>query len=201
MRPLIIFFLVAGLFSCQPPKSDATVQQEVQADDETVPAEFTDVYKDFFTTVKDADELNFNRFIHPQHGLVIIESPGALPKASIVTDIAHFRKEYNNKPFFDFDRNTVGTEMIERELPILDCEDFPRFWSKTGTFTDYVNPLERGDFWKFLDVAEEEKEKIANLVSTIEVTVVNTANYNYHFSKVNGRWYITFIDMRVPCSA
>ncbi|HET6244795.1 MAG: hypothetical protein H0V01_05105 [Bacteroidetes bacterium] len=198
MKSLVLFFICFLLFSCSPKQLS---ENNAEIKNDNGPKDFNYVYEDFFKTVSRGDRDGFNKYIHPVHGLYIIESPGALPSIVNVKDIAVFSPHYNDKSFFVFDRSTVTTKFNHEELPLIDCDNFPDFWTKKGVFVKEENRLSKGNFWEFLDVSEKEKVEVKNLVATIDVTVVNTSNYTWCFSMINMKWYITFIDMREPCSA
>ncbi|MDQ3193064.1 MAG: hypothetical protein M3Q58_15880 [Bacteroidota bacterium] len=196
------FLFIISLFffiSCK--NKPVSEIRTVETVNENSPRDFNFIYEDFFKAVIKGDHQKFNKYIHPEYGLYIIESPGALPSVVNIKDIASFTPHYNSKSFFAFDRSNIATDVNHEPLPVIDCDNFPDFWTKKGVFVQETNTLIKGDFWKFLDISEKEKEAVKNLVQTIDVTVVNTNNYSWHFSMINLKWYITFIDMRVPCSA
>lgn len=206
MKLYNILFVVTTLilFSCNKPQNTASDNQNSNTDSEinesTTPEDFREVYTDFFTAVKDINESRFNNYIHPEMGLFIIEQNGAMPSLTYVTDISKFKRGYDNKYFFDFNLDVIGVELIEQELPKMNCEEFNGY-DKQGCFTQQVNKLAATKFWEFTDVSPELKSKCESAVNTIKWTVINTANYGYYFSQIDGKWYITFIDMRQPCSA
>lgn len=166
----------------------------------STPDDFRDVYTDFFTAVKDKNEKRFNDYIHPQIGLFIIQQDGAMPSLSHVMDISKFKRSFDNKYFFAFNTDFIGLEILEQELPKINCEAYDGY-DKQGCFAQQVNILASTKFWEFTDAAPEIKLKCENAANTIKWSVINTANYGYYFSQIDGKWYITFIDMRIPCSA
>jgi hypothetical protein len=85
-------------------------------------------------------------------------------------------------------------------LPKMNCEEFNGY-DKQGCFTQEINKLAATKFWDFVETSVDVKSKCETAVNTIKWTVINTANYGYYFSQINSKWYITFIDMRQPCSA
>lgn len=201
-----IFFVVATLilFSCNTSQNNNSKSEEVKVNSEisevNISEDFREVYTDFFTAVKDANENRFNDYIHPQTGLFIIEQNGALPSVSHIFDISKFKRSYDNKHFFAFNTDVIGVELIEQELPKINCEEYDGY-DKQGCFTQEINRLAATKFWDFIDDNSEIKSKCEKAVNTIKWSVINTANYGYYFSQINGKWYITFIDMRQPCSA
>ena len=168
---------------------------------QTKPKDFRDVYKEFFLSVVDVKEKDFNQFIHPEKGLYIIESTGAMPQMVNIRDISTFKRANDNKPFFDFDKTKVGIELIEKDIPSVDCDAPPEFYTKSGSFTQEINKFKDSRIWEYAGLPKAEQKKIEELAETIVKTTVNTGNYTYYFSLINNKWHITFIDMRKPCVA
>ena len=102
-----------------------------------------------------------------------------------------------NKLFFDFSFEGVDKELIFEELPEVVCED--EFYNKQGCFAEKVNPLLASQIWNYAGLNEKEIQAIEVLANTVEITVVNTSIYDFYFSKIEGNWYVTFIDLRIPC--
>jgi hypothetical protein len=140
-----------------------------------------------------------NSFIHPEMGMYIIESNGALPSFSLVKDIASYKRISDGKSFFNIDMEKVGTEPLVEALPLVICEE--NIYNKQGCYTQKVNKLKDAGIWDLSEIKEEDKNTMELLSETIQYTVVNTANYTYYFSQINGNWYVTFIDIRIPCAA
>jgi hypothetical protein len=166
----------------------------------TTPDDFREVYTDFFTAIKDINENRFNEYIHPEIGLFIIQQDGAMPSLENVTDISKFKRSYDKKHFFAFNTDVIGIEMIEQELPKINCEEFDGY-DKQGCFTQEINKLAATKFWDFVEAASDLKSNCEKAANAVKWTVINTANYGYYFSQIDGKWYISFIDMRQPCSA
>jgi len=199
-------FIVATLilFSCNSPDN---ISSEIKNDlkeneitESSTPEEFRDVYADFFTAIKDKNEKRFNDYIHPKIGLFIIQQDGALPTLENVKDISKFKRSYDKKHFFSFNLDVIGIELIEQDLPKINCEEFDGY-DKQGCFSKQVNNLEATNLCQYIDADAAFKSKCEETIKTIKWTVINTANYGYYFSQIEGKWYITFIDMRQPCSA
>jgi hypothetical protein len=201
-----ILFVVATLilFSCNTSDNHTSENHNKVTDSEiresTTPEDFREVYTDFFTAVKDVNENRFNEYIHPATGLFIIQQDGAMPSLTHITDIAKFKRSYDKKHFFAFNMDVIGVELIEQELPNMNCEEFDGY-DKQGCFTQQINKLAGTKFWEFIETSPDVKSKCESAANTIKWTVINTANYGYYFSQIDGKWYITFIDMRQPCSA
>jgi len=166
----------------------------------TTPSDFKEVYSDFFSSIIDDNSKTFNSYIHPEHGLYIIESKGGVPVFEKVTDISFFRSSTEKKSIFDINKSKIGLQMIEEELPTVNC-DSAGFYTKRGCFTNEENTFKDSKLWDGSGLDAAEKDKVNKVAQTIVKTIINTANYRYYFSKIEDRWYITFIDMRKPCNA
>lgn len=201
-----ILFVVETLilFSCNTSENNNLENQDTKVNSDVLesntPEDFREVYTDFFTAVKDVNENRFNDYIHPEIGLFIIQQDGAMPSLTHITDIAKFKRSNDKKHFFAFNTDVIGIELIEQELPKINCEEFDGY-DKQGCFAQEVNKLAATKFWDFVETSADVKSKCESTANTIKWTVINTANYGYYFSQINGKWYITFIDMRQPCSA
>ena len=55
--------------------------------------------------------------------------------------------------------------------------------------------------WKYCNLDTGDEEAIAEIARSISRTVINTAIFRAYFSKIEGSWYLTFIDIRSPCVA
>ncbi len=162
--------------------------------------DFKETYKEFFYSIIDGKPEKFNEYIHPDLGLYLIDSKGAIPMVTNVKDISKYVRP-DNKSFFEFDRSKVGYELIEEELPTVDCDNGPDFYSKQGAFTQAVNKLSAEKPWQESKLENGEADKVNAASKTVMITVINTSNYRYYFSKMGDKWYVTFIDLRKPCNA
>ena len=161
--------------------------------------DFKDFYRNFFISLMEDDEMRFNTFINSKRGLYIIDSKGALPVLTNIKDISSYKRP-DGRSIFSVNKSTLGFEMLKEDLPKIDC-DAPKFYSKTGCFTANTNTLMETMVWQYTNLDENTKEDIISLAETVSVTVVNTANYIYYFSFIDGNWYLTFLDIRTPCEA
>jgi hypothetical protein len=206
MKTNKILFIVTTLifFSCNSPVNNSSEikndLKENEITESSTPEEFRDVYTDFFTAIKDENEKRFNDYIHPKIGLFIIQQDGALPTLENVKDISKFKRSYDKKHFFSFNLDVIGIELIEQELPKINCEEFDGY-DKQGCFSKQINNLEATNLCQYIDADAAFISKCEETIKTIKWTVINTANYRYYFSQIDGKWYITFIDMSQPCSA
>ena len=161
---------------------------------------FKDFYRDLFISMMDAKESEFNTFLHPKQGLYVIDSKGALPSIMNVSDISTYQRMADNKSIFSVDEETLGYEMLEEELPRVNC-DTVGFYSKRGSYTSNTNEIIDSEIWKHANLSKEDQERFATYAETISKTCVNTGNYTYYFSFIDGNWYLTVIDLRRPCEA
>ncbi len=161
--------------------------------------QFNWFYGAFAQAAVSGNDSLFNVVIHPKHGLWIIHSSGAMPQFTKVMRIQNYKDEMG-KGLLPFDRDAMMVAPKEEELPKIDC-DSKNFYSKSGCFSQLLNAFAQDKIWKNAALSADKDKEIEELASTIMRTVVNTANYKYYFSLIDGSWYLTFIDVREPCSA
>jgi hypothetical protein len=131
---------------------------------------------------------NFNQFIHPQKGLWIIQSAGAMPQMSRLTQVD------KNFPV-DF------SKAAPEKLPVVNCERSSG-WSSEGCFLQPVNTFKDEKIWTYCGLSKEEESEISRSSQLVSQTVVQTyLNARYYFSLIDSKWYITFVDLRIPCQA
>jgi hypothetical protein len=141
----------------------------------------------------------FNVVIHPKHGLWIIHSEGAMPQFTKVLKISEYKNALG-KSIIPFDKNAMMNVPKEEDLPKIDCNS-KNFYSKSGCFTSMQNVFEAEKIWKHAGLTADVDKEVGQLASTITRTVINTDNFIFYFSLIDGSWYLTFIDVRKPCSA
>jgi len=131
---------------------------------------------------------SINQFIHPQKGLWLIQSAGAVPAMANISQV-----DKN----FPVDFSSVKQE----ELPKTNC-DSPSFWTKDGCFAKEVNTFIDEKIWTYCGLRKEDISKVEELADSVSVTAINTSLYaRYYFSRIDGKWYLTFADLRKPCNA
>lgn len=144
--------------------------------------------EDFTSLVKRISMDNIHQYIHPEKGLWIINSSGAMPTMNHTT---HVDKN------FPVDFSAVKKE----ELPNVNC-DSKSFWTKEGCFAHEINSFKDEKIWTYCGLSKEDEVKIFELAKTISWTVINTSLCaRYYFSLIDGKWYLTFVDLRKPCEA
>lgn len=154
-------------------------------------------YKKLTTAVSTKNQEEFNSCINANFGLNIIESHGAMPEMSKIYAIEKFKSTSGN--FFEVTFSKIEIEPIFEFLPKVICD--VEVYDKQGCFAQEVNPLIESQIWNYAGLNEKEIQAIAFLAETINITVINTSNFTFYFSKIEGKWYLTFLDLRVPCTA
>ena len=137
----------------------------------------------------------------PEFGCYLIENPGAIPLITKITDVEAVLRKATNISTLDFSNIALSASLTEDSLPTVDCDSPDGFYSKEGTFVADVNTFSEEQLWKYIGMDEAEQGPIAKLAETINKTIVNTAGFKAYFSKIGDEWYITFFDIRVPCTA
>ena len=142
----------------------------------------------FTSILKSITISNINQFIHPEKGLWLIQSSGAMPN---MTNTMQVDKN------FPVDFSSVK----EEELPKVNCNS-KSFWTKEGCFTQEVNTFNDEKIWTYCRLSKEDEVKASELAKNISYTVINTSLYaRYYFSKIDSKWYLVFADLRRPCEA
>ncbi|MFH1319871.1 MAG: hypothetical protein ABII90_04355 [Bacteroidota bacterium] len=205
LRNYILYFFSLIIIACTTPTQTDEIKILNKAHESIVefddPQRFADVYDDFFKSIIDSNAENFNKYISPEYGLYIIESAGAMPQMVNVKDISTFRGLNDKRSFFGFNKTDFDCELKEEELPVVDCDSPDGFYTKSGCYTQAVNTFAGEKIWMYCNLQAQQEETVAIVAVTITQTVINTYNYKYYFSLLDGEWYITFIDLRTPCSA
>ena len=147
-----------------------------------------------------SDAPRFNVFIHKDHGLWIIRSNGAMPEMINVKSILGVMTS-NGDSLVPMNREKMASTPSEDPMPIVDC-DSKTHWSQDGCFTSETNTFLKDKIWDYAGLNESDEKKVQELGSGITRVVINTEmNMRFYFSEINGTWYLTFLDMRVPCEA
>lgn len=159
---------------------------------------FLKFYEQLTEAISEKNYEKFNKCIHPYYGLYVIETRGAMPGISKYYDISKY-KSSTNKAFLEFKYSDIKVMPVFDELPMTICDK--DIYDKKGAFAQYSDILKQSQIWNHAGLNEKEIQAIEFLVETVQITVVNTSNYVYHFSKIDEKWYLTFMDIRIPCSA
>jgi hypothetical protein len=160
--------------------------------------EFLSFYKKFTQAILQSDLDAINKCIHSD-GLYFIESNGAMPLIQKVFDVKAYSKTSKPTTFFNLGFDDIEKQPVLDVLPKVICDE--DVFDKNGCFFQEVNPLLSSQIWNYAGLNEKDIQVIEFLAKTIKLTVVNTSNFTYYFSKIEGKMYLTFIDIRVPCTA
>ncbi|MBL4735511.1 MAG: hypothetical protein JKY18_09275 [Flavobacteriales bacterium] len=158
-------------------------------------------YHQLLKALASRDPEGFNNLVHPEFGCYLIDSPGAIPVITLITDIEKVLQKKAERSVFDFSNAFLSFPITEESLPTIDCDSPNGFYSKEGAFVENVNTLAAEKIWEYIGLDVIEQAPIVKLSRTIDKTIVNTAGFRAYFSKIGDQWYITFFDIRVPCTA
>lgn len=176
------------------------IESEVQSEHElsSVEIDFADFYSVFSATIESRNYEMFNGFIHPDNGCYAIESSGAMPVFTSVYDVGEFISKLKAKRFFDLPFVEIDHMVSFESLPNITCE--AQIYDKVGCFANSSEEFKTSEIWNYAGLSEDLVVEVGSLADKVNITVVNTSNYNYHFSKIEERWYISFVDFRVLCA-
>jgi len=189
LRVFFAVFACSVFFSCGNPPKVEIEQFASPAVDSVQPSSEKAVSEDFVSILKGISIANINQYIHPStDGLWLIQSSGAMPNMTNTTQVD------KNFPV-DF------TNCKAEELPKVNC-DSKSLWTKDGCFVQETNMFKEEKIWTYCGLSKEDEAKVAELAQTISWTVINTGFHaRYYFSLIEGKWYLTFVDLRKPCEA
>ncbi len=205
-RVLVFLIFTSIMFACnspQPSELDENTDEMQLDDDEELLSEIyeleegdsleneiavsNEIETEFKSTTKRIaqNHHDFSLTISENYGVYIITQPGAMPS------VEHL---------YELKVSKFSSEVIFEELPKVVCDD--QVYDKNGCFAQEKNPLSESQIWNYTKMNEKEKQAIIALVEKIKYTVIDTENKTtYYFSEIDGEWFLTFIDKRVPCEA
>ena len=104
-------------------------------------------------------------------------------------------------------RSAYEPPVSSATLPFYSCE--LDSWSQEGVFATPVEgymslSTNQGFLDKYTDFVTPDSvmEQMKRCESTVSVAVTNTGDiYKLLYSQVNGRWYLTVVDLVTPCDA
>ena len=211
LRNIALFVSFAlWLTSCQTENSPAFSDEEIEKVQERVTAipvekdeerPFTFYYQQLVVALASGDHAGFNGLIHPEFGCYLIEAPGAVPVITQITNVDKALRKGSERLIINFNDVFLTFPLTEDRLPTIDCDSPEGFYSKEGTYVEDVNNLAEEKIWKYIGLDSAAQKPISELANTVEKTIVNTAGFTAYFSKIGAEWYITFFDIRVPCTA
>lgn len=168
---------------------------------------FEEAFSLFFAALQTSDTTTLNRFIAPSHGLWVIEQPGAMPKMTRVTDIRHFRREFEGRSFFTVRNEVKDCYLEEAEWPTFDCADMDydkgrSGYSKDGCFVWHPGKFTNSGYWNYASLSESEIQTIKESLPFVQRSVLHTAtSFEFHFGFIDGHWRLLFSKLIYPCSA
>jgi len=168
---------------------------------------FEIAFAQFFTALQNSDTTTINQFIHPKHGLWIIEQPGAMPKMTQVTNITTFKREYQNRSFFTVSEEVKTCDLKQETWPTFDCVDMDyeagkSGYSKDGCFVAGPGKFQKSGYWNYASLSEAEIQTINAALPLIQKSVLHTAtSFEFHFGFIDGHWRLLFTKLIYPCSA
>ncbi len=160
---------------------------------------FLQFYQQLVTAIETKNAAAFNQLFYKDYGLYIIENSGAMPEVSKIYEIENYKSSTTKQGFFSLLFDSLSLMPVEEKLPKIVCEK--NSYDKQGCFQENINPLNDSEIWNYANLNEKEVQAIQFISETIKITVVNTHNYTFYFSQINGSWQLSFIDLRIPCTA
>ncbi|GAA4312597.1 hypothetical protein GCM10023183_31730 [Nibribacter koreensis] len=165
-------------------------------------AGFKVMFQAFNQSIQNGDAQAFNQYLDPVHGLYIIDTPGAMPQFTKVTDIRQYKRFYQNLPFFTIKEYFKRCDLQEiAALPKVTCEGEEPYTQK-GCFVADADAFRKNTAYQYTELPDAEKKTIAQIQLLVDKTVLHTASgFKFHFAQINGQWRVLFIDLMIPCSA
>ncbi len=206
-KTLFLIGLISVLFSCSEENIEVVDEVvnvedfpeiELEHDLRDYEIEFADFYYKFSATIESRNYEIFNGFIHQNYGCYMIQNSDSMPSFVNVYDVGEFVAESGSKRFFDLSFQEIDHVVSFEALPNVLCDK--NTFDKVGCYASPSDRLIQSEIWKTTQLTNEEILDVEKLLASVNIAVVNTYNYSYHFSKIEDEWYVTFIDLRAPCS-
>jgi len=208
-KVVAVSFLISFVACSEASQNDNNIQEQQQETIDTSIANvtkeqvdttsFLQFYQQLVAAIETKNAAAFNQLFYKDYGLYIIESSGAMPQVSKVYTIEQYKTTGTAQGFFDLQFDSLSLMPAEEQLPKVVCEK--NNYDKQGCFQENINPLKDSEIWNYASLNEKEVQAIQFRSETIKITVVNTYNYTFYFSQINGSWQLSFIDLRIPCTA
>lgn len=169
--------------------------------------DFETAFTRFLQALHTSDTLAINQFIHPDYGLWVIEQPGAMPKMTRVTDVRHFKREFQDRSFFTIRDEVKACDLREEAWPTFDCADMDydrgqSGYSKDGCFVSAPDKFQKSAYWDYASLSEADVKRLLSALPLLQKSVLHTAtSFEFHFGKVDGQWQLLFAKLIYPCSA
>jgi len=208
-KVVAVSFLISFVACSEASQNDNNIQEQQQETIDTSIANvtkeqvdttsFLQFYQQLVAAIETKNAAAFNQLFYKDYGLYIIESSGAMPQVSKVYTIEQYKTTGTAQGFFDLQFDSLSLMPAEEQLPKVVCEK--NNYDKQGCFQENINPLKDSEIWNYANLNEKEVQAIQFRSETIKITVVNTYNYTFYFSQINGSWQLSFIDLRILCTA
>ncbi|PCJ23401.1 MAG: hypothetical protein COA97_11740 [Flavobacteriales bacterium] len=207
----ILFLLIVGCFpdSAEEVVNSLTSPKEMEMEEDLKrvrvklsqeDSSFQQFYSRFVMSLLIGNRQEMHKFVSPENGVYMIESPGALPLISKTYQLAEFKLQNDSSVWMtNIDVHIMMEDLVFETLPKVICDE--EIYDKQGCFAQEINPLLESQIWNYAGLNEKQIQAIEFLVKTVEITVVNTSNFIFYFSKIEGKWFLTFLDVRTPCAA
>ncbi|GAB3198324.1 hypothetical protein GCM10027293_14870 [Pontibacter aydingkolensis] len=204
------------LFACSTEQSTSTADRkpETTASDSALvkpqasaTTDFNAAFARFFEDLHNADTAGINQFIHPMHGLWIIEQPGAMPKMTQVFAIQKFGREYQNRSFFTIAQEVQQCDLIEEAFPSFDCADMnydagKTGYSEDGCFVWDAEKFKKSGYWNYASLSPDQIHLVKTTLPLVQKSVLHTqSSFEFHFGYLDGQWHLLFAKIIYPCSA
>ncbi|WP_128396960.1 hypothetical protein [Botryobacter ruber] len=167
--------------------------------------DFEKAFQQFFAALQAADTAALQQFIHPAHGLWIIEQPGAVPKMTHVQHIGQFKREYQDRSFLTVKDEVQQCNLAEEPFPKFDCADMEggrTGYSKDGCFAWNADKFKQSGYWDYASLSDEQMRQVKNTLPLVQKSVLHTkTSFEFHFGYVDGHWRLLFAKLIYPCSA
>lgn len=215
---LYVIPVLCLLIGCSMPDNESTQGQTSEKNDAVAPVEddtivveemplvagypkqlFDDFFFIFSRALDQKDAEKLTGIIHPEFGLYIIESPGAIPLINRIDDPVNYQTISTGKRLLEMEYKNIVKYPKFEPLPKVICDE--NVYDKQGFFAASPDRFKQDQIWTRIDLDKIQLKAIEEVASTVELTLINTSNYTFHFSVIGGQWYLTFIDLRAPCSA
>ncbi|GAB2956940.1 hypothetical protein GCM10027048_24090 [Hymenobacter coalescens] len=157
--------------------------------------------------LRQADTVAVNGFIHPAHGLWVLEQPGAMPVLTRLTDVRRFRRNQPQPSFF-----TLAAELMSclrptpvDTLPTATCQGQPgneAGFARNGCLLGPSRGEPLAAIWPHATLRGGTAVQGRAAVAGIRWAVLQTdTGYRFHWARRQGRWWLVLVDLRIPCSA
>ena len=144
---------------------------------------------DFISYIAGINAKNLEDYINPTYGFWFLKAGWFHPYFIRLRDLPILTKQEKLK--FEYVKQDT--------LPKVDCSLPAPYWTKKGCFANKENTFIKDVTLANCELSPEDEASIRTLARTIRWTVINSNEGKYYFSLINGKRYLTFVDMREQC--